>query len=217
LLTTAYLLRDRETKLRVYPGVAPFLAMPIMFMFSMRGPAGESGFGLALASSYLSLVPMLAATMVCYSQHWQAADIFRTAPIAGPGPLCNGARQAVIFCLAVPLMLAFIGLAWVMAGWSPQLCLLLPGLISMPVFAMMPSVDGQLVPLSRPGDDAKAATRGVAMIGMMMLAMLIGGAGVAAWHMGFFWWLVAVEAVVAVVACLVMRRATAQARWASAE
>lgn len=217
LLTAAYLLRDRETKLRVYPGIAPFLAIPVIFLVGGRGAADNRSFGIAVSCAYLSLVPMLGASMLSYSQHWLAADLFRVAPIAGPGRLCDGARRAVLFCLTAPLMLAFGVVAWGLVGASAQLFLLLPGLIVLPVFALIPSLDGRAVPLSKPGDDAKAATRGLSMMAMMVLAMAVGGLGVAAWYGGVFWWFVLLESVVAGAAYWAMRRVISQVPWASAE
>jgi ABC-2 type transport system permease protein len=217
LLTAAYLVRDRETKLRVYPGLAPFLALPVIFLFGGRGGVGDRTFGLALSCGYLSLVPMLAAGMVSYSQNWQASDLFRVAPLAGPGRLCHGARRAVLFCLTLPLLAAFGVICWAVAGTSWQLLLLLPGLIALPVFALFPSLEGQAVPLSRPGDEAKAASRGLSMVGMMFLAMAIGGLGVGAWYAGVFWWFILAELLLAGGAYFALCRVIAGVRWKSAE
>ncbi len=218
LLTAAYLVRDREVKLRVYPGLAPFLVLPAVFLVGwQRGMADNHTFGLALSCGYLSLVPMMAASFVAYSQNWQASDLFRVAPLAEPGRLCHGARRAVLFCLTLPLMAAFGVIAWIVAGTSSQLLLLLPGLIALPVFALVPSLDGKAVPFSRPGDEAKAASRGLSMVGMMFVAMGIGGLGAGAWHVGLFWWYVLAELLVACVAYYAMCRVIARVRWTSAE
>ncbi len=218
LLTAAYLLRDRETKLRVYPGLAPFLVLPLVFLFGGRSGGGDNRtFGIALSCGYLSLVPMLAASMMSYSQNWQASDLFRVAPLAEPGTLCHGARRAVLFCLALPLMASLGIIAWMMTGASDQLFLLLPGLIALPVFTLIPSLDGQAVPLSRPGDEAKAASRGLSMIGMMLAAFAIGGAGVGAWYAGVFWWFVLAELLVAGGLYYALCRRIARLQWSSAE
>jgi len=79
LLTAAYLVRDRELKLRVYPGLAPILAMPILVL--LRGSREHgAGFAVAFSGAFLGLVPSLALGTVRYSQHWQASDVFRAAP-----------------------------------------------------------------------------------------------------------------------------------------
>jgi hypothetical protein len=155
--------------------------------------------------------------MVSYSQNWQASDLFRVAPLAGPGRLCHGARRAVLLCLTLPLLAAFGVICWAVAGTSWQLLLLLPGLIALPVFALIPSLEGQAVPLSRPGDEAKAASRGLSMVGMMFLAMAIGGLGVGAWYAGVFWWFILAEVLMAGGAYFALCRSIARVRWKSAE
>jgi len=112
LLTAAYLVRDRDVKLRVYPGLAPMLVMPILFLVQEHGRDGGGAFGGAFAGVFLGLIPVLGLTLVQYSQQWQAADLFRAAPIAGPAPLCHGARQAVLCLLTLPVLLIFGVIAW---------------------------------------------------------------------------------------------------------
>jgi hypothetical protein len=220
LLTTAYLVRDRETKLRIYPGIAPFLVLPLMFLFGGRGGdsgARDSSFGMAISCGYLAIVPMLAASMLSYSQHWQASDLFRVAPIEGPGRICQGARRAVILWLALPMFCAAALIHVALGGDSSQLLLLLPGLIVMPLFALVPSVSGKSLPLSRPGDEAKAASRGLSMVGMMFVALAIGGLGVAAWHVGLLPWYLLGELILAGAAYYAISRRVAGCRWESAE
>ena len=50
---------------------------------------------------------LLALNLLQYSQHWQASDMFRAAPMPGPAPLCHGARQAVFWFLTFPLLVLF--------------------------------------------------------------------------------------------------------------
>ena len=96
-------LRDRDVKLRIYPSLAPMLAMPLIFLFQERGQDGPS-LGVAFAGAYLGLIPLLGLNLLQYSQHWKAADIFRAAPMPGPARLCDGARQAVLCWLTVPVL-----------------------------------------------------------------------------------------------------------------
>ena len=86
LLAAAYLVRDRDVKLRVYPGIAPVLIIPFVFLLQdQRHPgSADPGFGVPFSGLYLGLVPLMGLQMLQYSQQWQAADIFRAAPLAGP-------------------------------------------------------------------------------------------------------------------------------------
>jgi hypothetical protein len=214
LLTAVYLVRDRDVKLRLYPGLAPMLVIPVMMLLPGRGPGdGLGGFGVAFCGGYLGLVPLLAMNLLQYSQQWQAADIFRVAPMTGPAPLCHGARRAVLVCLTLPLVVV-VGL--IAAGLSrdlTRLLLLLPGVLALPVYALIPCLGGRAVPLSLPPEEAKSAGRGLTMVGVMLVAMALSGLAAFAWSTGWFWWLLAVETVVVAVVHFALRAAIAQARW----
>ena len=213
LLTAAYLVRDRDTKLRVYPGVLPMLVVPIIFMVQDQAKHGRGDFGVAFAGVFLGLIPVLGLTLVQYSQQWQAADLFRAAPIAGPAPLCHGARRAVLCLLTLPVLVVFGLFAWVMRGQVTELALLLPGLIALPVYSLIPNLGGKGVPLSLPTEEAKSAGRGLTMIGVMAISGLLSAVATFAWSGGWFWWLVMFELVAVAALYVGMRASISAARW----
>jgi hypothetical protein len=219
LLSAAYLFRDRETKLRVYPGLAPFLVLPLIFVFgpNRHSDSTMGGFGIAFVSGYMGLIPMLGVSLLRYSQQWQATDVFRAAPIAGPAPLCQGARQAVLCCLTLPLVLIVAAIMVLTQPNGSSVLLLIPGVIAMPVFALVPSLSGKGVPLSQPGEEAKSANRGLSMIGVTMIAMALSGIVAVAWSFGWFWWLILVELVVVAVLYVALRQKAETVRWDSME
>jgi ABC-2 type transport system permease protein len=223
LLVAAYLLRDRDVKLRVYPGLAPFMAIPIMFMFQGHG-AGHGakdpwfgGFRITFIAAYVGLVPLLGVSMLQYSQQWQASDIFRAAPIFGPAPLCNGARRAVLFFLTLPLLVIFAALIWLPEHDPSQLLMLIPGVIAIPIYSLVPTIGGGGIPLSQPTEEAKSAGRGLTMIVASVASMALGGLALMSWNLGFFWWLVAIELLVGAVLYVLLRRSLARAMWQSME
>jgi len=220
LLCAAYLWRDRDVKLRVYPGLAPMLVMPVIFLVQDRGRGGVSsfgGFGLTFAGAFLGLVPMLGLSFLQYSQQWQAADLFRAAPMLGPAPLCDGARKAVLFFLTLPLVAALGLFACVAQHGVSGLLPLLPGIIALPVFALVPCLKGNAVPLSQPTEEAKSAGRGVTMIGATFVSLALAGLGSWAWSGGWFNWFLLIEAAAAAAIYIAMRASLANARWPSAE
>jgi ABC-2 type transport system permease protein len=224
LLTAAYLVRDRETKLRVFPGIAPMLVIPIVFLIrqpgqtSVHGGAfGGSGFGVAFVGSYLGLIPLIGLQMLQYSQQWRAADIFRVAPLPGPAPVCEGARRAVLLLLTLPVALAFLAIVWLASSGGAPLALLLPGLVSLPVYTLVPSIGGPALPLSTPAEDAKSAGRGLIMFGVTMISMVLSGIAAAAWAFGWFWQFMLIETVVAMGLYVILRGRLANARWRSME
>jgi hypothetical protein len=221
-LTLAYLIRDRDVKLRVYPGLAPMLVMPFVFLLQGHGrhghDGGMAGFGIAFTGAYLGLVPMLALGMLQYSQHWQAADLFRVAPQLGPAALYRGAMQAVLLFLALPLTILFGLVAWLMTGAeSGSLLLLLPGMIVLPLYALIPGLRGHATPLSQPIESAKSAGRGLSMIGVMIPASMLAVLATLAWNHGWFAWYLAVEIAVAVAVYLFLCRILKMSRWPSME
>jgi hypothetical protein len=215
LLTAAYLVRDRDVKLRVYPGIAPILVMPLVILLPGRGTDGT--FGIAFAGGYLGLVPLLGLNLLQYSQQWQAADIFRAAPVPGPGPLCHGARRAVLCLLALPALVLFAAAAWALGKGGSHLALLLPGILALPVYAMIPCLGGKAVPLSQPTEEAKSARRGLVMLGVIPFALLLSGVAVWAWSGGWFNWLLLGETILVFGVYGVLRANVSAARWSPME
>jgi hypothetical protein len=218
LLTAGYLFRDREVKLRIYPGIAPMLVLPVVFLLQDGGRGGPGGgFGVAFSGGYLGLVPLLALNLLQFSQQWQAADVFRAAPMSGPARLCDGARRAVLCVLALPTLIAFALIAWCVKSESTHLPLLLPGLIALPLYAIYPHLGGRAVPLSMPGEEAKSAGRGLRMMGVMMISFALSGIAAWSWSGGWFRWLLLGETALAIGLYAMMRRSLASARWPAAE
>jgi hypothetical protein len=219
VLTGAYLFRDRDVKLRMYPGLAPMLIMPFLIMFQGRSSGGlpVDSFGVAYASSCLGLIPLMGLNLLQYSQQWQAADVFRLAPVAGPARICRGARWAILCFLAVPLLAVF-GLAIrLLEGRGSDWVLLLPGLVALPIYALVPNLGGKAVPLSFAIEDAKSVGRGLVFLPVMLISFAISGLSVWARSGGWFWPFVLVEFVVAVIVYVPMSRSIAAVSWPALE
>jgi hypothetical protein len=224
LLVAAYLFRDRDVKLRVYPGLAPMMVWPIIMFVQDHGSgkpgdsgdfSGLSGFAIAFTGVYVGIIPLLALDLLRYSQQWQAADLFRVAPMTGPGPLCDGARRAVLCILTLPVVGAFVLLAQLLGSGNAHLALLIPGIIALPVYAILPCLGGGAVPLALPTEEAKSAGRGVKMIGVMMASGLLALLATLSWNYGWFGWLLLAETVCVAGLYLPMRAAVGSARWTS--
>jgi ABC-2 type transport system permease protein len=217
-LVAAYLGRDRDVKLRVYPGIAPMLALPVMILLPAFSGSGErsAGGGVAFAGVYLLLVPQMALEMLVVSQHWQAADVFRLVPVPGPAAITHGMRRAVLFLLALPTTLIYAALILTF-GSPPDLVMLLPGIIALPVFAMIPCLSGRVIPFSQPPNVRKATTRMMYYIGSMVTAAVIAGLAAFARSKGWLAALLIVETIVAGTVYFTMRHTVDRARWASLE
>ena len=219
LVVAAYIVRDRDTKLRLYPSLAPFLILPIIFMFRELTSQGgfADGFGFAFSSAYVGVVPLMAAHLLQFSQHWRAADLFRAAPLDGPAPLCHGARKAVLCLLTAPLVVVFAATACFAQDDLSKMLLLLPGIIVLPLVALIPYLKGQGVPLSQPIEQANAASRGLTMMGAIFTTMVLSAIAMFAAHVGLLIPLLIVEAVCVGAACFALHRSVSRARWTTLE
>lgn len=219
LLCAAYLVRDRDVKLRVYPGLAPMAMMPFVILLQGRGPgsADLGGFPVAFVGFMVALVPLFALNLLQYSQQWQAADLFRIAPIGGPGPLCHGARRAVILLLALPILVLCALIVVALQHDPARLLLLLPGAIALPASSIFLPGGADAVPLSQPSEEAKSVSRGLVLGGAMVASVPLAGAAAAAWSFGWFATFLAGEAVISAALWAWSRRMLANARWSKWE
>lgn len=220
-LTAAYLYRDRETKLRLYPGLAPMFVVPVVLLvpFGARhaSSAGALDFQIAFAGGYLGIVPLLALNMLQYSQQWPASDVFRYAPMRGPGPLAHGARRAVLFFLGLPAVLCFAAAIWFLTHDASRLLLLLPGVMTLPLCALGSALGGQGTPLSRPTEEGKSSSRGLITFFFMIPSMGVSLLASVAVTMGWFWPFVAAEAVILTVLYVALRAVVSRSAWTSVE
>jgi hypothetical protein len=83
----------------------------------------------------------------------------------------------------------------------------------LPIFALLASVSGKAVPLSQPVEEARSASRGMVMLVGIVVSMILSGVVAASWAFGWFWSLIAVEAVVVAGLYLILRRKASRARW----
>jgi hypothetical protein len=174
---------------------------------------GGVNFGVPFCGIYMGFVPLIGLQILQYSQQSPAAEIFRIAPLPGPAALCHGARRAVLCLLVLPMLLILGLIVWLLRENASQLLLFLPGIIALPVFALVPHFRGHGVPLSMPPDAAKSAGRGLKMLLAMIPAFGLAALASVAWDHKWYWWLLLAEVVVAVILYLGMRASLNQARW----
>jgi ABC-2 type transport system permease protein len=215
LLTAAYLFRDRDVKLRVFPGIAPMLMMPLVFLF--QGSQAFEGFGIAFSAGFFATTPLVVIDLLQFSQQWQASDIFRVAPMAGPAELCHGARRAVLCLLVIPAFIVIGFIVWVAQRNASHLLLFLPGILLLPIVSLVPAALNRGVPLCVPNEEAKSAGRSVKMMVVMILAVVLSGIASSAFAAGWFGWMLLAEFLIAVPIYLGLRARVSRLRWPSME
>ncbi len=216
-LTTAYLARDREIKMRLYPGVAPLLIMPLVMLFS--GVTGKGGAEAAImmqgfATCFLGMVSMQAMLFLGCSEHWRASAFFHVAPLPHWTPLFHGSRKAVLTCLSFPVLIVQTAILCGMQRSFAPLALSLPALFFLPAFSLVTGLLGQWLPLSKPSEDVKNTAAGCLMMaGAMVAAGIVGGLASWMWHLGHFGLYLAIEAVLMLAASFLMNYLMRDTPW----
>ncbi len=220
-LTTAYLMRDREVKLRLYPGIAPLLIMPLFMTFTGGRDHGELNATMMLqgfATCFLGMVPMQALMFLRCSEHWRASAFFHTAPLPHWTPLFHGARKAVLAVLTFPVLLLQVLIVCSVQRSLAPLALSLPAVLFLPTFSLLTGLMGQWLPLSRPSEEMKNSASGCLMIALAMLAAgILGGLASWMWHLGHFWPFLAIEAVLMLSAFPLMKYLMRDTPWLAAQ
>ena len=111
------------------------------------------------------------------------------------------------------MVVIFVLLVVLLTRGSSHLPLLIPGLMVLPLYALIPCLGGKAVPLSLPTEEAKSAGRGLSMIGAMMFAFVLAAVSSLAWNYGLFIWFLIVEGVATIAIYAALRAGTRGARW----
>lgn len=192
-LTAAYLWRDRDVRLRLYPSLAPFLFLPVMWVFM-----GDSFLG-PFMTAMLALLPMAAIEALRQSAHYAASEIFLVAPLRSAAPLFHGVRKAVLWYLFAPTLLATLILQAIMSrGRLEAMILTLPILVLTPVLSLSSGALSQYAPLSEPVRTGRqSGLVQLLSLGSMLVSFAVLGIFWWAQKVGVFWIALAVEAFIA--------------------
>ena len=199
-LASAYMRRDREIKLRLYPQLGMFgmiIVMQAMDRSDHRGPF----LGL-LMLAIAGTVPLTAIESLRTSTHHAAADLFRYSPIAGASSLFQGVRKASIVYVQAPLIaVSAVVIALSATDTRGAFELALPVVLAMPTVSLLPGAFGAFLPLSQPPRRGEQSSRNVGVSFAMLLFMFAPlGLAYLAREIGALWPMIAVELVALVIA-----------------
>lgn len=190
-LARAYLARDRDMRMRIYPSLAMIVVFPVI---AILDPQRNSRLGAIMAVFMAGTLPASAMMTFKMSPHYQAAELFRYAPIRGTAALFHGVRKAMILFLAVPGVLLSGTILWFGLPDRHVLLLAVPALMAIPTLSLIDGLAGDYLPLSMAptGGRQGAINIGIMLASFVTLAVL---AGLAAWAQatGWLWQMAAVE------------------------
>ena len=199
-LAGAYMRRDRDIKLRLYPSLTIFIVFPLISLMDRRN-TGFSAFVPLLTVWMMSMLPYQAMQSLQMSQHYLAADLFAIAPLRTAAPVFHGVRKAMIVYLLVPALAISALLIGILApGGLLGLKLALPGIVAIPVFSLAPGLIEDYLPLSRPALRGEQSSRNLGLTFVSMFSMgMVMGASYLAWKLEVLWYAITVEVVLAIV------------------
>jgi len=179
-LVRFYLKRNREIKVRLYPSLAYVIVIPVIGFITEGLPD-------PFLSEVAALYPMIGAAILClmaqtavegllFSEDYNAAWIFRAAPVARLGDIHGGLRKAVLFFIALPGFLILFILYTIL--WSNPLHALLtiaPWLIITPAALMVSFLFREVIPLSVRYQKGQQTSRNFIILALGMIGFSFVG------------------------------------------
>jgi hypothetical protein len=187
-LLIVYVLRNRETKLRVYPSLAYIIFVPLIAFLSgqLRDPFSSSvgSFYVIMAGAMISFGGLTSVESLVFSDHFRAADVFRFAPVSTIGEVHRGFRKAVFVLITLPgtlVLTTIYGLAW--RNLWHALILVGPWTFISAAISYLPFLFRPRLPLSRKYQKGQQSARVLLIVFVcMLLVMAIGGLQLASIH-----------------------------------
>ena len=180
-LVSAYLRRNREVKVRLYPSLAYFIFVPVLAVFS-------EGLHDPFIGRRVQSYPLMGALMICYvaltavevlrfSAHYEAAYVFRVAPVERLGDLHSGFRKAVIVWVSLPgfaILFTLYSVLW--RSPAHAALLLAPWVIITPAVLMLGFLFRETLPLARKYQKGQQASRNLLLFLFCFVVLsLFGG------------------------------------------
>ena len=203
-LTRAYMTRDRDIRMRLYPALATITVFAILPLIDhkMSGRAGP-----VFVLTFIGMLTNTAMATLKMSPQYMASDVFRYAPLASAAPVFHGARKAVIVGFVLPAFALVSPILWFTVRQHELMLAILPVLVAMPTLSLLNGLVGDYLPLSRP---MTLGRQGVTNV-LYMIVGSIGSGAISAVALlgvkqGWFWAFFAVELVVLLAVHAVLLR-----------
>jgi len=192
-LMRAYMTRDRDVRMRLYPSLATILVFAILPMIeSSMNRAGP-----LFALMFIGMLTNTAMATLKMSPQYAAGDVFRYAPLASSAAIFHGARKAVIVGFVLPAFAMIVPVLWFTVRQHQLLLTILPVLAAMPTLSLINGLVGDYVPLSVPMTIGRQGAMNILYMSLGALAAAgISAVSVLSIRMGWFWPFLAIEVVV---------------------
>lgn len=180
------MLRSREFKMKVYPGIGYLLVLAVLpmlrskasfssFANNLRLGEGGSKFFIMSMLYITGLLVLTAIGQMTYSDKFKASWIFRSTPVQQPGLLLSGGAKAAFAQFLLPAYVLVAAPLWVINGWDIVVHLVTSFAGLLFITAFITYMGDRHLPWSAPPNDQ---TKGGTVFKNILLMLGLGITGV---------------------------------------
>jgi hypothetical protein len=141
-----------------------------------------------------ALVPVTVLEVLRISANPAAADLFLYSPIQGEASIFHGVRKAAIVFVQAPLLIYILLVsAFAMRADPSRMTLVIPALLVIPTFSLLPGLLGEYLPLSMAARTGQRTVQSFVLFLAMIPAAVLGTVAYIAQQNGLLWALLAIE------------------------
>lgn len=211
LFTWKMMVRSRDFKLKVYPGIGYLIVILAMMFFNSDfsfydiKEMNSSGKRLFLVIIYISsFVYLTALSQIPYSDKYKAAWLFAISPLQKPGNILSGAVKSVMFFFYIPLVLLISIFGIYLGGISIIPNLILGCFIVLTIGAVMALINLNELPFTV---SAENASKGRNFSRNIISITFIAIPGIIHWLIFDQTWLIIIAAILSIlISWLVMKK-----------
>ncbi|MEW6208673.1 MAG: hypothetical protein AB1631_09925 [Acidobacteriota bacterium] len=218
-LVLVYLKRNRETRVRLYPSLAYFIIFPFIALIT-EGlpdpflPVDETverslSFYSIMGPAFICFIGQTAVEGLIFSEHYNAAYIFRITPLSHLGEIHRAMRKAILSLIALPQFIILFALY--AALWRDPLhafLIIAPWIAISPATLMVSFAFREVIPLSTRYQKGQQTSRNLMIVISAFIATIfLGGAQWAAIKGHLPYWLILTSAPVASILIYFLLRA----------
>jgi hypothetical protein len=218
-LSWRMMLRSREFKMQVYPGIGYMLVLFVVFILQGKGfhvssydiSIPENRFRILVALYSPALLVMSASALLHLSPSWKASWIYQMSPFERPGLIISGSIKAVMaqFMVLPVLLIGFLGI--LLNGKAIFPSLLMAIAMQTMLQYLVTLINNHYLPFSQPitkrGGDGTSVANGILAI------ILIGFIVFLHWLIFSYTWLMLTLAAITLLVIYLMHKKMIRKPW----
>lgn len=216
LFTWKMMVRSRDFKLKVYPGIGYILVIAVAGVlrsenFSLQTVTLATNPVFIITTLYFPCLILFAAIgNVANTNHYKAAWMYNIAPLSQPGLVISGMMKAILIHFMLPIVVLMVIFALVSNTHILLLHIATAFAIQIVVFYSTFFTQNAELPFSKPLMTAEKGGNTLKMLLFMLLPFI---AGITHYLVKDYWWAVAIMLAIALAAIVLLHRSVLNITW----